>query len=594
MCEGCGLKPQSYQARRWCYDCKPGTNGRPLPCRRCGATGDYWSKGLCRRCHQFAPQLPDSCRDCLAWGATRTLKWLCAACAGWRHRNPETSKCISCHRELALNEHNACRLCWRQTFYFQAQSGLQRDVLAANRGGQQLWLANMSGHRHGYRPHRRRDYRRTQDQVHSGTRLTDDPIGDPIDDLVDESFVPHDPDQLDLFAYHPIEDPARSFGFGEPPSSRFAALLDQHALDHAQQFGWTKRQTRRAQITLRVLQARHHIQTPPIKASDVEELTTHGLSIRLAMLVLDDNGLLDDDRVPPLHSWFARQIEHLPDPMTDELRIWFDVLHYGSTTPPRSRPRHAVTIKTRTLWAMPTLTAWADAGHQSLREITREDILAVLPGEGTPRVKLGNALRSILTTLKRHRVLFVNPMARMRIGNLERRVPMPIDTSRIRAAFDSEDRTTAAITTLIGIHGLRPREACALLLVDVRDNRIVLPDRTILLAPATKARLDAYLAYRRQQWPSSINPHFLVHFRSATTLEQVRVPWLTDKLGMSANALRQDRILAEVHSGGDLRRICDFFGVTITTAEYYASTINHPDLNDFTTEPASSRTDTPD
>ena len=127
----------------------------------------------------------------------------------------------------------------------------------------------------------------------------------------------------------------------------------------------------------------------------------------------------------------------------------------------------------------------------------------------------------------------------------------------------------------------------------MRDHRIVLPDRTILLAAETKARLDAYLAHRRNRWPRSINAHFLIHSRSAGTLEQVKVPWLTDKLGMPANALRQDRILAEVHAGGDLRQICDFFGVTIATAEHYASTISHPELDDFTTGLSGSRTDTP-
>lgn len=228
---------------------------------------------------------------------------------------------------------------------------------------------------------------------------------------------------------------------------------------------------------------------------------------------------------------------------------------------------------------MPTLRDWAADGHRSLREITRQDILAVLPAEGTPRAKLGAALRSIFGTLKSHRVLFTNPIAGIRIGNLERRLPMPISTERIRTAFDSPDPATAVITTLIGIHGLRPREACALQLVDVRDNRIRLPDRTILLAPATKARIDTYLAHRRDRWPGSINPHLLIHSKSATTLEQVRVPWLTDKLGMPASTLRQDRILAEVHAGGDLLLICDFFGVTITTAEHYASTRNHPDLD---------------
>ena len=73
----------------------------------------------------------------------------------------------------------------------------------------------------------------------------------------------------------------------------------------------------------------------------------------------------------------------------------------------------------------------------------------------------------------------------------------------------------------------------------------------------------------------------------------MRVPWLSDKLAMSAHALRRDRILAEVHAGGDERRICDFFGVCITTAEHYTATMNHPDLDDFTTEPTGSRTDPP-
>jgi hypothetical protein len=584
MCQGCGLKPQAYLGRKFCYDCKPGTNGRPLPCRRCGATGDYWTQRLCRRCHLFAPQLPDSCPDCFAWGTRRTEKWFCKACLGWRNWNPGTGPCVCCGRVLSVNEHQACRLCWSQTVY-QAQAGLPRDVLVANQHGQQLWFANMGSPRNGYRPHPRRSFRQPK---HRFGPLLEVPEPAP------ERRAPHDPDQLDLFAYDRVEATARRFGFGEPPSARFADMLDDLVLAHAERHGWSETQTRQTRITLRVLQARHRTTAGPINASDVLDLKNLGLTVRLALAVLADNDLLIDDRIPLLHTWFAHRIEGLPEPMAGELRIWFDVLHHGSTTPPRSRPRHDVTIKTRTLWAMPTIRAWADAGHQSLREITREDILAVLPAEGSARVTLGNALRSIFTTLKRHRVLFVNPMARMRIGNLERRIPMPIDTARVRAAFDSDDPATAAITALIGVHGLRPRETCALRLVDVRDHRIVLPDRTILLAPETKAKLEAYLAHRHRQWPGSINPHFLIHSRSASTLEQVAVPWLTAKLGMTASTLRQDRILAEVHAGGDVRRICDFFGVTINTAEYYASTVNHPDLDDFTTKPVSSRTDTPD
>lgn len=582
-CESCGLKPEAFKARRWCYDCKPGSNGRPLPCRRCGKAGDYWAGRLCRGCHPHAPQRPESCRDCLAWGVTRLHNWTCQACTSWRFLHPGTGTCISCQREVAINDRQACRLCWMQTFEQQARRGQPRDVLEANRHGQQIWFADMIGYRNGTRPPRR-DYRRRRDQI--------DPPAQDTTTVGAEPITVH-PDQGDLFAYDPVADPAHAFGFGEPPSARFAAHLDGLVLEHAEHHGWTHRATTRTRITVRVLQARHRIQTPPITTSAVLDLRAHGLPVRLAMLVLDQAGILLDDQSPTLETWFERQITGLPEPMTAELRTWFQVLRHGSPTPPRSHPRAHSTISLRTRWAMPTLRAWASNGHQSLREITRADVLAVLPSEGTPRVKLGTALRSILTTLKKHRVLFTNPTARLRIGNFERRIPMPVDLEPVKAAFDSTDPTTAAIAALVAVHGLRPSEATTLLMTQVRDHRIQLPDRTILLAPATKSRLDAYLAHRHRRWPATINPHFLVHTKSALTTEPVRVPWLADKLGTAPQSLRQDRILAEVHAGADQRRICDLFGVTIATAEHYTATLNHPDLDDFTTTPPSPRTGTP-
>lgn len=569
MCQGCGVKPQAYHDRGLCYGCKPGTNGRPLPCRRCGRSGDYWSEGLCRLCHIFAPQPPDSCRDCLAWGVTRLRNWTCQACLGWRYREHTTGPCISCGRALNLNHAHACRLCWSQTVA-QVRAGLPREVMRANRHGQQLSIAGIGDPRKGYRPHPRRYYPGSAGQS-------------------DGPFCPEPPapgpHQLDLLAYHPIEGPARSLGFGSPPSSRLADQLDRLAVDHGRAYGWSGPQTTRARITLQVLQAKHGIRSTPIHARDVRDLTQHNLSIRMTLAVLAEHDLLVDDRMPRIHTWFPAQIADLPEPMISELQVWFRVLHDGSTTPPRSRPRSDGTIITRTQWGMPTLRIWAAAGHQSLREITRDHVVAALPTEGTPRATLGSALRSIFTTLKRHHVLFVNPTAHIQMGTFERRIPMPIDTARIQAALNSPNPAVAAITALIGIHGLRPRETCALNLTDIRDQRIHLPDRTILLAPAAKTRLDAYLNHRHQRWPATVNPHVLIHTRSAPTLEQVTAQWLTRQVGIQPQALRRDRILAEADAGGDERRICDFFGVTIETAAYYVATVNHPDLDNPPTGP---------
>lgn len=571
LCERCGLKPQSYHGRRWCYDCKPGCGGRPRPCRRCASTGDYWSEGLCRRCHLGAPQRPEPCRDCLAWGVVRTHKWLCGGCISWRTLHPAAGGCISCHQKMAVNGRGACRLCWLQT-RDQSQRNQPINVLAANRHGQQLMLANMSSSKNGWRPHPRRDFRRPPP-----TAPRPEPRPAP------------GPDQLDLFAFRPIQDPALRYGFGDPPNPQLARQLDQLVREHAGQHGWSEQQTTRARVALRVLQAKCTITATPVKASDALQLIPLGLSANSLLTVLMSNTLLDDDRVPAIKTWFTRTIQGLPGPMATELRTWFDVLYNGSTTPPRSHPRSETTIETRTRWAMPTLQAWADAGHQSLREISREDVLAVLPGSGTARATLGGALRSIFGTLKRRKTLFLNPMARISVGNVERRIPLPLDTTNLRTAFNSSDPVQAALTALIGIHGLRSSEICALQLTDIHDGRIHLTGRTIPLAQPAKARLNAYLDQRDRRWPNTINPHLFIHCWSATTTGPVKRPWVTTRLGMPAQALRQDRIIDEAQAtGGDLRRICDFFGVTMNTAEHYATVLNHPDLDTEPTRPHAS------
>jgi integrase len=571
MCERCGLKPEGYHRRRWCYGCKPGCGGRPLPCRRCGSTTDYWAARLCRRCHQYAPQPPDSCRDCLAWGVRRIHKWLCGGCISWRTLHPAAGNCISCRRNLAINGRGACRLCWLQT-RDQSQRNQPIDVLVANRHGQQLMFANMSSSKNGWRPHPRRDFRRPP-----FTTPRPEPRPTPW------------PDQLNLFAFRPIEDPARRYCFGDPPSPKLIRLLDELMCDHAERHAWSEKQTTRARVGLRVLQAMRSIAATPINATDVLLLIPLGLPARSLLTVLAANSLLNDDRIPTITTWFTRTIQNLPEPMTTEMRTWFDVLYNGSTTPPRSRPRSDTTIQTRTRWALPTLQAWADAGHQSLREISREDVLTVLPATGTSRATLGGALRSIFGTLKRRKILFLNPIARISVGNVERRIPLPLNSTNLRAAFNSPDPVQAALTALIGIHGLRSSEVCALQLTDIHDGRIHLIGRTIPIAQPAKARLDAYLDERDRRWPNSINPHLFIHYLSATTTSPVQRPWVTNRLGTSAQALRQDRIIDEAQAtGGDLRRICDFFGVTMATAEHYATILNHPDLDTEPTRPDAS------
>ena len=560
MCESCGKKPQAYHSRRLCYDCKPGTAGRPLPCRRCSSTGDYYAEGLCSRCHQYAPQEVDSCRDCGAWGVTRTNKWRCGGCLGWRTANPTSGVCVGCRHDLPVNAKGACRLCWRQAKLVR-QEGQPLDVVGANRDGRQLFFANMHSFKHrvrptsvAFRPPVPYGPRRPRSRAKEFRQLTLQPV--------------------------PIIATARRFGFPDPPDPKLAAVLDDLVCEHATGHGWSFETSRRVRVAMRVLLGLRSSAGLPFRASEVASLVAFGLPARPVLAVLAGAEMLDDDRADAIETWFDRQIRVLPEPMKNELRTWFEILRCGSPTSPRSRPRDAVTIRTRVNWSLPTLKAWASQGHRSLREITREDIVAALPGSGNPRATLGRALRSVFATLKGHKVIFVNPTARIDVGAFERRIPLPADPLELQAALDSADPSRAVLAALIVFHGLRPVELRDLRLIDVRNDRLHLADRSIPLATPVKLRVARYLAQRHQRWPATVNPHFFVHYLTAGNTGPVHRIWVNRRLGMSAFALRQDRILDEVvATGGDQRRICDFFGVTVATAEHYTSTLGHPGLD---------------
>jgi hypothetical protein len=559
MCEGCSAKPQAYHSRRFCYDCKPGSKGRPLPCRKCGSKDGYWAEGLCSRCHQYAPQRPGSCRDCCAWGVTRTHKWLCGGCIAWRSANATTVDCIGCGHERPVNRLGACRLCWRQA-KIARQAGQPLDVVAANRAGQQLFFANMHSSKNGYRAPARpvrppRGPRKPRSRAKAFHQLTLQPV--------------------------PIIRPARRFGFPDPPDLELAGVLDRAVGEHAGRHGFSDGATRNARIAMRVLLGMREHSGTTILASEVERLIPLELPARSIIAVLAELGLLDEDRTKNIERWFDCHVSGLPEPMVGELRVWFEVVNCGSTVAPRRRPRSPSTIKTCFLWALPVLWAWAEAGHGSLREITRADVLAAMPASGTPRATVGRGLRSIFTTLKERKLIFANPTARVRIGAFERRIPLPASLDVLREALDGDDASRAALAALVAFHGLRPVELRELLLTDVHDGRVHLPDRAVPIADPVQERLRRFLGYRRERWPNSANPHFFIQYLNASTTDPVSRSWVNRRLGVSAQAIRQDRIVDEaIATGGDVRRICDFFGVTIATAVHYVAVVDHPGLCD--------------
>lgn len=99
------------------------------------------------------------------------------------------------------------------------------------------------------------------------------------------------------------------------------------------------------------------------------------------------------------------------------------------------------------------------------------------------------------------------------------------------------------------------------------------------MAAPVRTRLTAWLGHRARAWPNTPNPHLLVNRRTAPRLVPVghSFPWLHTTL--RPQALREDRILNRIHAtGGDIRRICDLFGLSVEGATRYLKTVEHPDL----------------
>jgi site-specific recombinase XerD len=558
LCNRCGVNPIAYFGRATCYDCVPRARKNPLRCKKCGSTNDYFTAGLCRRCHRKAPVI-DSCRDCLAWGVTRRRDWLCQGCAAWRIRFPTPETCRSCRRLVPVNRRGDCRLCMRQANLVRLPHH-SIDVVEANRNGQQLFLADL--------------FRQKRPAPAAPTpRILTRPAHYPVS-YRQPALLPAEPDLV----------AGRRRGFGQPPLPDLADYLDAVLAEHAERHGWAKDTIGATRSAIRILLATQQTPGAPITTSEVTRLRTIDLaSTHTVTTILRIAGMLHDDQEPTIDAWFRTQQRDIADPMTHELQSWFQMLRDGSPTPPRSRPRHHSTIRVLVSAVAAALRAWSSAGHQSLRTIDRHAVLDVLPGEPYRRHRTLVALRSLFRYLKARRVIFTNPTTRMRSNPAHPNEILPIDLEPVRDAINSDNPVRAALTALVAFHALRPHQIVAIRLHDIRDGRLHLPDRTIPLAAPVRKRIATWLDQRQRRWPTTANPYLFLNLHNGIRTTPANPDWVRRTTGLSARAVRMDRILHEaITTTGDVRRLTDMFGVTVATAERYAFTAIEP------TEPAAS------
>lgn len=570
-CFACGVNKAAWTwpAVDYCYDCMPGGPFTPPPCERCGSN-DYFSQGLCDRCHPGGPEHIGACRGCLAWGVTRQRSWLCSSCIWWRTHYPR-GVCAYCHRESRIADQGACRLCIEQARMLQ-EPGRALDLAGATKHGQQLFFANMAFQR-------RRTPRATltPDERPKGWKTPggwNRPGPAPATLTVSEWFQPTlidvDPDPELVLQRALVEN---------SELTRYCAGI---VREHAERFGWSKRQRNDVVRSLRLLQTLRDSPTAKIRASDALQLPRWGGSIVSTIDVLDAAGLLIEDRPRPIEAYFASKTRDLPAVMREQLDIWFQIMRHGSATPPRRYPRHEQTIRTQLLGIAPLLHAWAETGITSLAQITTRMINDALPDDLTQRHWADRGLRSLFLILKARKLVFADPMRQLPFVNTRTTIPFPLDPAAVRAALNHPDPATALGVALVAFHALTNAQTRALQLTDIIDGRLTLPDgRVIPLAGPVRVRLTAWLDQRAERWPRTVNPHLFVTQHTAGRLSAPghSFPW--KKAGLNPQSLRTDRILTEIHAtGGDARRLCDLFGIGIESAMRYAATLGHPALRD--------------
>ncbi len=572
-CNRCQVNRVAWTSPRvdFCYGCLPGGPFASPPCQRCGDRADYFSQGLCSRCHPRSPEHIDACKGCLAWGVYPRHNWTCWSCRWWQGHYPKGT-CKHCGRRTHVSDTGACRLCLENARFDQAP-GRASDVAWSNRHSQQLFFANMAFKRRvsqlpAYVTWDGRWSQKNKNQLphQPGTRFDDDA-----------------PEQLTLFDMDPDPEVLRQRILVEDSElTRYCAAI---LADHARRYGWSVRQRNAVMQTLRMLQSVRPTPTALIRASDVVAMRRYDGTISSTIDVLAEAGLLIEDVPTRVERYFTAKFigsGALPDMMRQHLELWLQIMLGGSRQAPRQLPREPETVELHIQGLAPVVQAWVEAGRRSFAEITQDDILtalAGLPKNTSHRHFAENGLKSLFKILKGRRLVFVNPMRGIDLTRVASNIPLPLDTALIRAELDSPNPATALAVALIAFHALTGKQVRELQLTDIVDGRLRLNGRDIPLAAPVRTRLAAWLDYRNRTWPNTANPHLLINRRTAPRLVAGghSFPWKDSAI--RPRALREDRILHEIHAtGGDVRRICDLFGLSVEGATRYLATIEHPDL----------------
>ncbi|SEH04147.1 hypothetical protein SAMN05444920_1721, partial [Nonomuraea solani] len=497
--------------------------------------------------------------DCLAWGVFGARR--CSSCNVLRHCYPGSEgECAGCSRTIALKR-GYCRLCWQQAaFESKAAGGLPRGAVSVLASGerlpfQQLFFDRMKRRRPDSPAHQR------------GWRSRPKPPPPPAVRPA-ERWV-----QLRLFQAR------RDFTrFEESTDADLAnpwlnwALYLAYRRGEAR--GWRRGVRFAVQRALIILLSRHTSLDVIYYSEVFPALRALDLTVERTVEVLQEMGVFVDDRPSAFDGWLEAKLEGLTPGIRDDVEAWARALHGGA---PRIKPRNIKSVWIQVNRLRPTLLHWSDR-YDHLREVTREDLAAVLNGlQGSHRSNFLVAARSLFAFCRKRRSIFRNPTRGVRIGQHPYGLVQRLDQDDIDRATEAATTPAARLVLMLAaVHAARTGAIRSLLLddVDLGNRRLTIAGRTRPIDEFTHQILLEWLDYRRTRWPNTANPHLLINQLSALGTGPVSKIYFAKKLrGQAATLerLRVDRQLEEALTHGpDPLHLAAVFGLDPKTAIRYA------------------------
>ena len=291
--------------------------------------------------------------------------------------------------------------------------------------------------------------------------------------------------------------------------------------------------------------------------------------------VVDQRGILLNDRRPSFEDWLDGKLDGITPGIAREVETWLRSLRDGG---PRARPRNIATVWHYANALRPALLQWSTT-YDHLREVSRDDVLTALDSRhGAHRQHTLIALRSLFGFSKKNGVVFRNPTSRIRVGDRHSKLIQPLRPDQIQATIAAATRPAdRLIIALAAIHAARAGAIRALQLadIDLGNRRLTIAGRARPLDKLTRQVLLSWLDYRRTRWPNTANPHLLINQMTALELGAVSGHWIDAGFrGQQATLerLRVDRQLEEALTHGpDPLHLAVVFGLDEKTAIRYAS-----------------------